>query len=556
MDKNDWCIFLFQNIDCRCKTAKICCCEGGTYRTYHFFSFYRVHDCINAGTDKRIDVSIDGGKWFDLKKKKQLPAIQIGDIPLLPYSGWKNFPGYPDDIPKHFNRGHIHHHIVESVQFVNKDDISDESDDDIEDFHTAKPLTRGELLLKSKNILKVQDCAKYGHYFLKAKIMASYSSTDYDVTVTLSQTSGFVRDASCTCKASAMARCSHVTALLLGLEDYLLNLSANPDLSCTSVPCTWNRGRQRKKTPKRVQELSYSTKKRKCLDVINFDPRAPSTVPTENQTSESLLRNIESDNLCNCMWFSLLEHQYSDYDLDPTRVQLLKDMRDIFLQNLKEHCESDSAVLLVNDQRSEAWYTERRVRLTASDCRKLWKTDKITTSALRYGLVNEDVARRSYASSKGDKLTVLETGLWVSNADAELACSPDGIVFDLDDPDKHGLLEIKCPKTLENEPISDFLNILTPKQLKQFCLEKCNDEIVVKRNHSYFSQIQMQMGVTGLKFCDFVVWSSKETFVTRVRFDETFWSEMKEKLVDFHHSYLCPEVFEMRIPRELSAVKI
>ena len=133
-------LFLFQNIDCRCKTAKICCCEGGTYRTYHFFSFYRVHDCINAGTDKCIDVSIDGGKWFDLKKKKQLPAIQIGDIPLLPYSGWKNFPGYPDDIPKHFNRGHIHHHIVESVQFVNKDDISDESDDDIEDFHTAKPL--------------------------------------------------------------------------------------------------------------------------------------------------------------------------------------------------------------------------------------------------------------------------------------------------------------------------------------------------------------------------------------------------------------------------------
>ena len=46
---------------------------------------------------------------------------------------------------------------------------------------------------------------------MKAKIMASYSvSTEYDVTVTLSQVSGFVRDASCICKASAMGRCSHI----------------------------------------------------------------------------------------------------------------------------------------------------------------------------------------------------------------------------------------------------------------------------------------------------------------------------------------------------------
>ena len=64
------------------------------------------------------------------------------------------------------------------------------------------------------------------------------------------------------------------------------------------------------------------------------------------------------------------------------------------------------------------------------------------------------------------------------------------------------------------------------------------------------------MGVTGLKFCDFVVWSSKETFVTHVRFDCGIWSTMKDKLLNFHHSYLCPELFEMRIPRELSVVEI
>ena len=401
--------------------------------------------------------------------------------------------------------------------------------------------------------------------------MESYSSTDYFVSVTLSQASGFVRDASCTCRASAMGRCSHVTAILLALENYLSN--PNSDVSCTSMPCIWNRGRQKRKAPKRVQNLSYSSKKRKCEEVVNFDPRAPSTVQEETQLNESLLRNIESSGLTGSMWYSLSERHYSDYDLDLTRIQLLKDIREQFLQNLKVPCETDDAVLLVPDQRSEHWYTERRVRLTASDChtilslqspgaisnflnRKLWKTDKFSNLALRYGLENESVARQSYEVLKGEAVKVTETGLWVSSCDPELACSPEGIVADPADPDRFGLLEIKCPKVLENQYISDFSKTLSAKQRQQFCLEEVDGILSLKKKHSYFSQIMMQMGVTGLKFCDFVVWSSKETFVTRVRFDCGIWSTMKDKLLKFHHSYLCPELFEMRILRELSVVEI
>ena len=83
-----------------------------------------------------------------------------------------------------------------------------------------------------------------------------------------------------------------------------------------------------------------------------------------------------------------------------------------------------------------------------------------------------------------------------------------------------------------------------------------NGKIFIKEKHPYYSQVQMQMDVTGLKFCDFVVWSSKETFVTRIKFDEKFWSAMKENLIRFHHLYLCPELYKMRIPRELHVLKI
>ncbi len=52
-------------------------------------------------------------------------------IPLLPYCGWKKFPSCRDEMPQHFNKGHIHHHVIESMQFLNAEEVSDESDDDI-----------------------------------------------------------------------------------------------------------------------------------------------------------------------------------------------------------------------------------------------------------------------------------------------------------------------------------------------------------------------------------------------------------------------------------------
>ena len=66
----------------------------------------------------------------------------------------------------------------------------------------------------------------------------------------------------------------------------------------------------------------------------------------------------------------------------------------------------------------------------------------------------------------------------------------------------------------------------------------------------------MQMAVTGTKLCDFVVWSSKETFTVGIPFGNHFWADLKAKLINFHHSYLCLEIFEMRIPRDPFPLKL
>ena len=68
------------------------------------------------------------------------------------------------------------------------------------------------------------------------------------------------------------------------------------------------------------------------------------------------------------MWSSNLERQYYDYDLDPTRIQLHQDIREVLLQTLKIPGQIDDAVLLVSTLKSDQWYTERRDILTASNC--------------------------------------------------------------------------------------------------------------------------------------------------------------------------------------------
>ena len=69
-------------------------------------------------------------------------------------------------------------------------------------------------------------------------------------------------------------------------------------------------------------------------------------------------------------------------------------------------------------------------------------------------------------------LKVIDTGLWVSSVNPELAASPDGLILDLNEHSHYGVLEIKCAKVLEGKKISNFKNELTEKQVKHFYLEQ------------------------------------------------------------------------------------
>lgn len=166
-----------------------------------FTALCPVHDCVNAGNDQTW---WDGGKWYNLKKKNQPSHLKLEMVPFCYIPDGKNFQVIKMAFQNTSTGDTFPIRSWHQPNFITKD-ISDESDKDIKDLHTVKLLCWDAAQKQSRNILRAGLCQVW-YFSLKARIMALYSTIYYDVTATLSQASGFVRDAFLTCKASAIGR--------------------------------------------------------------------------------------------------------------------------------------------------------------------------------------------------------------------------------------------------------------------------------------------------------------------------------------------------------------
>ncbi|MEQ2293730.1 hypothetical protein AMECASPLE_036454, partial [Ameca splendens] len=62
------------------------------------------------------------------------------------------------------------------------------------------------------------------------------------------------------------------------------------------------------------------------------------------------------------------------------------------------------------------------------------------------------------------------------------------------------------------------------------------------QTHQYYSQVQMQMFVSGSTFCDFVVWSLKDCAVVWISPNLTYWKTLLAKARDFFFKVCLPEL--------------
>ena len=136
----------------------------------------------------------------------------------------------------------------------------------------------------------------------------------------------------------------------------------------------------------------------------------------------------------------------------------------------------------------------------------------------------------SIARQNHTDLIIKENGFFIDLCHPYIGASPDGLV-ECSCCGK-GLVEIKCPHCVKDSfPDEDTSNS------RSFCLSKQSDgEWMLKKDHQYFYQIQTQMHVCRLNYCDFVVWSETDgILVERVIKDECFFLTL---IPDLRHLFL------------------
>ena len=103
------------------------------------------------------------------------------------------------------------------------------------------------------------------------------------------------------------------------------------------------------------------------------------------------------------------------------------------------------------------------------------------------------------------------SGLWINKKCLHVAASPHGLVFG-DHKNLLSIVEVKCLNIRRLHSVNDIINgDCQSAEVKQQCFVAGDKKLVLKKMHSYFYQIQLQLLVTEARFCDFVLYSAKGT---------------------------------------------
>lgn len=193
---------------------------------------------------------------------------------------------------------------------------------------------------------------------------------------------------------------------------------------------------------------------------------------------------------------------------------------------------------------SDKWMKERKYRLTASNFGRiksrqrnhtkfvedLLEQKQFSTAATQHGKDHESTALQKYETHlrrMQKPVKVLESGLFVSPKIPILGCTPDAKVIDLSVTDCYGICEVKCPYSKMN--VTPFEASKDPA----FLMEIVDDKPRLKRRHVYYDQVQGQMGITGVHWCDFICYTKKGLSIERIMFDENHWDTLCDKLCFF-----------------------
>ena len=253
-----------------------------------------------------------------------------------------------------------------------------------------------------------------------------------------------------------------------------------------------------------------------------------------------------------------------DHDAFPTDW-LLNEHEIRFLRKLELTQEQSYQMeqATITQSQCDLWFEQRKHRITSSKAHSIFTRKRNfetlvesilnpqpksqlpsnVRDALDYGIHNEPIARGKYIDILKYELkrdiNVREAGLVVQPNLFWVAASPDGLITDRDAG--IGLIEIKCPKSKKSLKPNDLVK--DPK----FYVQIEDGAPKLKRNHEYFTQIQMAMGLAGAPFCDFIVYTLEGLIIVRTPYDHKYFVELMKKVNEFYKKYILPKLSEQTI---------
>lgn len=386
---------------------------------------------------------------------------------------------------------------------------------------------------------------------------------------------GTIICAHCTCMAGLGEACSHIAALLFAAET---NNRLNKDMSCTSRPCAWLSPHMQNVTYAPISDINFTapvTKRRKVLEDKAGQQSQPAfSVPCPSKEKiAAFLQDLSKTGKPALL--SILPEYCDMYVVDhsilslPLSAHFEQSYMDLPYNDLLKKCEDVFNSLKITEEQariieastrdqalSKIWFRYRAGRVTASRFKAAAHTDlsqpsqsllkaicypesyKFSNKATRWGCDHEKTAREAYFSKiVGNhlNLTVTDSGLVIHPQYPHFGASPDGYV-------KCrccgcGVIEIKCPFSCKDR------SFLEASDDGTFCLASSVDgNLVLKQTHAYFYQVQLQMKLCDVDFCDFVIWADEELVVNRINRDETFLTEAIDKATKFFKYGILPEL--------------
>ena len=246
-----------------------------------------------------------------------------------------------------------------------------------------------------------------------------------------------------------------------------------------------------------------------------------------------------------------LAHMYKD--MAPTQP-----FTSFISDNVTDQDRDDIQRLTVKQRKCRMWHEQHRGCITASMMHKVThyrgnepdnyvvKTNMGESTfegsgATQYGIENEPLAKKLCKKCMSDEkhrgVKVSDSGLHVSVETPLLKTSPDGIVCCK--CCGTGMLEVKCTYKHRNLSVDE----IAQKNDYHVCFGE-NGQISLKQSSSWYSQIQAQLGITGHKWCDFVIFTQKSPciFKQHIQFDVKVWEMMLAKSLEFYEKFVVPKL--------------